>query len=229
MYNYSWHEEHRFELHGSTYIKWYNSRLVKSGGVYRDADTEALPIQRNCRYKRPTLKLQADFWLDRRSVPLTPVWFKNHFYLFFSWMNYCLIFFICFVFYILITNSPLKSPVELWMSLKMYVCVVAQLCPSLRDFLDQSPPGSSVHEIFQAKQHFILQDFPQCLAIFAGHLYLSEKLKLDSPYGEASICCHHAETLYSKTSHLHLPISESLYSWSAHFYMLEFKTGCLYS
>lgn len=116
-------------------------------------------------------------------------------------MNYCLIFFICFVFYILITNSPLKSP-ELWMSLKMYK-VVAQLCPSLCDLWTRAHQAS-VHEIFQAKQHFILQDFPQCLAIFAGHLYLSEKLKLDSPYGEASICCHHAETLYPKTSHLHL-------------------------
>ena len=61
------------------------------------------------------------------------------------------------------------------MSLKMYVCVVAQLCPTLCYPLDQSPPGFSVHGIFQAKQHFILQDFPQCLAIIAAHLYLTMK------------------------------------------------------
>ena len=83
-----------------------------------------MQIQRNCRYKGRTLKLQTDFWLDRRSVLLTPILFNNQFYFLFFWMNYCLIFFICFVFYVLITNSPLKSPVELWMSLKMYVCVV---------------------------------------------------------------------------------------------------------
>ena len=39
---------------------------------------------------------------------------------------------------------------------------VAQLCPTLCDPMNCSPPGSSVHEIFQAKHtgvccHFLLQ------------------------------------------------------------------------
>ena len=34
---------------------------------------------------------------------------------------------------------------------KFYVCVYAQLCPTLSDPIDCSLPGSSVHGIFQAR------------------------------------------------------------------------------
>ena len=33
----------------------------------------------------------------------------------------------------------------------MCVCVHAQLCPTLCNTMDRSPPGSSVHGIFQAR------------------------------------------------------------------------------
>ena len=45
----------------------------------------------------------------------------------------------------------------------MNVCLVAQLCPTLCDPLDYSPPGSSVHGILKARVllfvgcHFLLQ------------------------------------------------------------------------
>ena len=45
-------------------------------------------------------------------------------------------------------------------------CIVTQLCPTLCDPMDYSPPGSSVHWIFQARStvvdcHFLLQEiFP---------------------------------------------------------------------
>ena len=45
-------------------------------------------------------------------------------------------------------------------------CVVIQLCPTLCDPMDYSPPGSSVQGIFQARNtvvdcHFLLQEiFP---------------------------------------------------------------------
>ena len=35
--------------------------------------------------------------------------------------------------------------------LKMGFCEVAQSCPTLSDRIDYSPPGSSVHGIFQAR------------------------------------------------------------------------------
>ena len=31
------------------------------------------------------------------------------------------------------------------------VCLIAKSCPTLRDPMDRSPPGSSVHGIFQAR------------------------------------------------------------------------------
>ena len=33
----------------------------------------------------------------------------------------------------------------------LYMCLVTQLCPTLCDLMDCSPPGSSVHEIFPGK------------------------------------------------------------------------------
>ena len=57
------------------------------------------------------------------------------------------------------------------MNVSQNVCVRS---PLVCDPLDWRPPRSSVRVIFQAK-HFMLQDFPQCPAIFAGHLYLTVK------------------------------------------------------
>ena len=37
------------------------------------------------------------------------------------------------------------------LSEKCAVCFVAQSCPTLSDPMDYSPPGSSIHEIFQAR------------------------------------------------------------------------------
>ena len=50
----------------------------------------------------------------------------------------------------------------------MSVCSVAQLCPSLCDPMDCSPPGSSVHGIFSDKNtgvgcHFLLQTSSQSM------------------------------------------------------------------
>ena len=49
-------------------------------------------------------------------------------------------FFYLFLFNIFIFNIRLSA-----------VCSVAQLCPTLCDLMDYSPPGSSVHGIFQAR------------------------------------------------------------------------------
>ena len=46
--------------------------------------------------------------------------------------------------------NPGKSMTALLKSEKVKV-VVAQLCPTLRDPMDCSPPGSSVHGILQAR------------------------------------------------------------------------------
>ena len=45
-------------------------------------------------------------------------------------------------------RGEILSTARTW---NMYVCVHAQLCPTLCDPMDYSPPGFSVHGIFQAR------------------------------------------------------------------------------
>ena len=50
-----------------------------------------------------------------------------------------------------LTESPKSSSYQFKLFSCMCVCLVTPSCPSLCNPLDYSPPGSSVHGIFQAK------------------------------------------------------------------------------
>ena len=72
----------------------------------------------------------------------------------------------------------------------MYVCVlVAQSCPTLRNPMDCSPPGSSVHGIFQARiLEWVVIPFSRDLpnpGIEPGSLTLQADSLLSEPPGKA--------------------------------------------
>ena len=63
---------------------------------------------------------------------------------------------------LLVKNWKLKCLISGWLRVYVCVCSVAQLCPTLCNPTDCSPPGSCVHGIFPGKNtrvgcHFLLQ------------------------------------------------------------------------
>ena len=65
-------------------------------------------------------------------------------------MHYGLNYFLC----VFLGPYPLRLPLFLWGDVCMYVCVsdqLLQLCPTVCDPVDCSPPDSFVHEIFQTR------------------------------------------------------------------------------
>ena len=52
---------------------------------------------------------------------------------------------------ILTEEVAVRLSLESWIEMRCAMCVLIQLCPTLCDPLDCSPPGSSVHGIFQAR------------------------------------------------------------------------------
>ena len=61
---------------------------------------------------------------------------------------------------------------------------VAQLCPTLRDPMDCSPPGSSVHGIFQARPMYNCQ----CNLSFIEATSVSEKVKVKVTQSCPTLC-----------------------------------------
>ena len=53
----------------------------------------------------------------------------------------------------------------------MHACSVAQSCPTICDPMDYSPPGSSVHGIFQAR---ILEWVAISSSSFGGEAYIKQ-------------------------------------------------------
>jgi len=73
---------------------------------------------------------------------------------------------------LMINRNPVNIPICPQRYLTFLVCVlVAQLCPTLCNSMDYSPPGSSVHGILQAR-------IPQWVAILQG-LFPTQGLNLD--------------------------------------------------
>ena len=121
-------------------------------------------------------------------MPLTPILFKNQFFFFLN--DLLPHFFICFVFYILIINSPSRV---MNVSQNVCVCSCSVVSNSLLPF-GPEPARLLCPWNFSGKTTFYITGFPPvsgnhcCPSVFD-----SEKLKLDSAYGEASVCCHHAQ------------------------------------
>ena len=68
---------------------------------------------------------------------------------------------------------------------------VTQSCPTLRDPMDCSPPGSSIHGIFQAR---VLEW--GAIAFSVCQLYLSKKINNNKIYEKKSTCTGYFEILF---------------------------------
>ena len=76
------------------------------------------------------------------------------------------------------------------MHVHMYICLVAQLCPTFCNPMNCNPPGCSVHGIFQ--EHLLEKYFlflpPGNLPISLASSALAGRFFTTAPLGKSSVC-----------------------------------------